>query len=78
MHDTKSIDEILESGEKEHVGLDLEKAISIIAGPIHLDDVEDPRKWVFRRKLKVIAFITVFITLSFVHLLKKRCRTGAN
>jgi hypothetical protein len=68
MHETKSIEEILESSEKEHVGLDLEKAVTIITGPIRLDDLEDPRKWSFRRKLKIIAFITVFITLSFVHL----------
>jgi hypothetical protein len=71
MDDTKSINEIFESIEKQHVALDVEKAVSIITGPIRLDDLEDPRKWAFRRKLKIIAFITIFITLSFVHLWKE-------
>lgn len=64
----ESFNEILAPSEKEHVTVDLEKAVSIITGPIRLDDSEDPRKWVFRRKLKIIAFITIFITLSFVYL----------
>jgi hypothetical protein len=68
MDETKSINMILESSEKEHDAPDLEKAVSIITSPIRLNDLEDPRKWAFRRKLKIIAFITVFITLSFVHL----------
>jgi hypothetical protein len=71
MDETKSINEVYESIQKEYVALNLEKVVSIITGPIRLDDSEDPRKWVFRRKLKVIAFITIFITLSFVYLLNE-------